>query len=121
MMMDNEFRDLRPLDPRGDPERWARMTATIARRAAPELARRRAAQPGLMMLLSAWARPAATAAAGIAAAAMAVLMLGSAEPQPDPSPDYALMLGYPAPVAQWVEHDVTPSVEELMASMEGVY
>jgi ferric-dicitrate binding protein FerR (iron transport regulator) len=120
MMMDNEFRDLRPLDPREDPERWARMTASIARRAAPELARRRAAQPGLMMLLSTWARPAVSAAAGLAAAALAVLVLGATEPQADPTPDYALTLGYPTPVAQWMEHGITPSVEELMVSMEGV-
>lgn len=120
MRMDDEFRDLRPLDPRQNRERWERMAAGIARAAAPELARRAAAPtPGLLALLSTWTRPAMSAAGGLAMAAAVLLLLGGQEARVEPSPEYALALGYPATVASWMEAGVTPSVEELMVSLEG--
>lgn len=119
----SEFRDLAPLSPRLDGERWARMTAAIERAAAPELERRRAiAAPGIAWLISEWFRPALSGAIAVASAASLFLALGdpgSATPQLNPgvSDD----LGFSEPVAAWIEADVQPSVEELLLSMETGY
>lgn len=120
MKMDDEFRDLAPLRPRQDRERWERMVAAVERAAAPELARRAAAGPiGLLGLLSEWTRSAGAAALAVAAAAIALLLLGPVGVESESPPGVSQALGYPDPVAEWVEVDLTPSVEELVLSLEG--
>lgn len=115
--------DLRALDPRRDPRRWQRMVGRITHAAAPELARRaqaaRLPPEGLLALLSGWARPALSAAAALAAAAATVLVLTAGDAHTGPAPGIAEGLGYPQPVALWVETGQTPSVEELLVSLEG--
>lgn len=110
--------DLTPLDPRRDPPRWEAMVQGINRAAAGEIARRASVRdPGVLYLLSEWRRPAAAAYAAIAASAAAILLL-----QPGstgaPDPGIASALGYPEPVAAWVESDWSPSVEELLFAIE---
>lgn len=120
MRMDDEFRDLAPLRPSRDAARWERMVAAVERAAAPELARRAAAAPvGLLGLLSEWTRSAGAAALAVAAAAIALLLLGPIGGEADSPPGVSQALGYPDPVAAWVEVDLTPSVEELVLSLEG--
>ncbi len=46
--MEDDFRDLAPLDPARDPARWERMVGSVMTAAGPELARRASLpQPGL--------------------------------------------------------------------------
>ena len=120
MKMNDDFRDLAPLDPARDAERWQRMAQGISRAAAGELARRReAAAPDLFLLLSGWLRPTLSAAVALAAIAGAVLVLGHSEPTPEPHPGVADALGYPTPVAVWMETDRAPSLEEVVHALEG--
>lgn len=117
--MEDGFRDLAPLDPAADPARWERMVAGVTAAAAPELARRaRHPAPGMLVVLSGWARPAAGGAALLAAAAALFL---AATPPPAPASDgtEAGALGYPAAVATWLEGGTAPSVEEMVAALEG--
>ncbi len=119
MNIEDGFRDLAPLDPTRDAERWERMVAGITAAAAPELARRaRLPAPGMMMLLADWVRPTVSAAALMAAAAGAFLVArpdtASAE-----SASLASELGYSSTVATWADAESAPSVEEMMG-LEGV-
>jgi hypothetical protein len=112
--------EIQLLDPARDPERWERMVRDVLRAAAPELQRRAIATPdGLLSLLSAWLRPALSAAAALALAAASVLALTGGRGEPQPPPGIAESLGYPGPVARWVEDGQLPSVEELLVSLEG--
>jgi hypothetical protein len=113
-----DFRDLAPLSPRLDPARWERMAAGISAAAAPELAHRAAAPDlGLLVVLSSWARPALSAAAALAIAAGGALVLqGAFDSREDTA--VASVLGYPSTVAAWVETGRTPSVEELVYSLD---
>jgi hypothetical protein len=118
--IEDGFRDLAPLDPTRDAERWERMVAGITAAAAPELARRaRLPAPGMMMLLADWVRPTVSAAALMAAAAGAFLVAGpeSAAVAAD-SESVAAQLGYSSTVATWVDAESAPSVEE-MVGLEG--
>lgn len=120
MDMDDGHRDLAPLSPRGDPERWARMVAAVERAAAPELARRAAgAGPGLVVLLSDWRRRAMPAALAVAAAAGALLVLGPGSSAMEAEPGVSEALGYPEVIAVWVETDREPTLEEVVISLEG--
>ncbi len=113
---------LRALDPGRDPERFERLVDGILRAAAPELARRAEAQavpPSLLLGLSDWLRPALAAAALVAFLALATLVGGGARADLEPPPGLTEALGYPAPVATWVETERAPSVEELLISLEG--
>jgi hypothetical protein len=116
-MNESSGRDLEPLDPSADTERWERMVAGINRAAADEITRRASASdPGVIALLSSWRRPAAAFYAAIAAGAAAILLV-----QPggtSPGTGVAAALGYAEPVAAWVEADLSPSVEELLFAME---
>lgn len=119
MNIEDGFRDLAPLDPTRDAERWERMVAGITAAAAPELARRaRLPAPGMMMLLADWVRPTLSGAALMAAAAGAFLAArpdtASAE-----AASLASELGYSSSVAAWADAESAPSVEE-MVSLEGV-
>ena len=112
-------RDLGPLDPAADPQRWEAMIQGINRAAAPEIARRRTLpEPGVLLFLADWRRPAAAACTAIAAGAAAILLV-----QPPRAAEtetgMAQALGYPDPIATWVETGVSPSVEELVFSLEG--
>lgn len=120
MNIDDQFRDLAPLSPRADPDRWARMTAGIQAAAAPELARRRAQAPlSVMMMLSRWGRPTLSGAAAVAAAAMITLFLSSGAIDSESlTPGVSDGLGYSQPLAAWIEADWQPSVEEILLTME---
>jgi hypothetical protein len=120
MNIDDEFRDLAPLDPRLDPRRWERMVGGVMQAAAPELSRRTAApDPGLLLLIHGWTRPALSTAAALAAAAATVLMLRGPATPAATEEVLSTELGYPASVATWAETGDVPSVEELMLSLEG--
>lgn len=120
MKMEDDFRDLAPLRPRLDPERWERMVSSVEAAAVPELARRSAfGAPGLLGMLSEWTRSAGAAALVVAAAAIALLVMGPVGADGDGAPGMSEALGYPDAVAAWVEVGVTPSVEELVLSLEG--
>lgn len=113
------FRDLAPLSPRTDPVRWEAMVASIEDAAAPELARRAAvAGVSLTALLSGWTGSAVPAALTVAIAAMALLLLGRA-PDTESAPGVSDALGFPEPVAAWVEVNETPSLEEMVLLLEG--
>jgi hypothetical protein len=115
--IDDGFRDLAPLDPSRDSQRWERMVVGITAAAAPELARRaRLPAPGMLMLLADWVRPTVSAAALMAAVAGAFLV---ARPASAEAGGLAVELGYSSAVAEWVETESAPSVEELMADLEG--
>jgi hypothetical protein len=117
--IEDGFRDLAPLDPTRDAERWERMVAGITASAAPELARRaRLPAPGMMMLLADWVRPTVSAAALMAAAAGAFLVTG-ARPAAAETASVASQLGYSTTVASWVDAESAPSVEEMVAGLEG--
>ena len=119
MNIDDEFRDLAPLSPKLRPGQWDRMTAAIEAAAAPELARRsRLPDTGLMAVLFAWTRPAASAAVAFASAAGLVLALAAPRSEPLP-PGVADALGYPDAVAVWLETGTAPSVEELLVAVDG--
>ncbi|HEU0302454.1 MAG TPA: hypothetical protein VFR37_23545 [Longimicrobium sp.] len=118
MNIEDGFRDLAPLDPGRDPDRWEAMVAGITAAAAPELARRtRLPAPGMLMLLADWVRPTVSAAALMAAAAGAFLLArpgsaGAANSLPSE-------LGYSASVASWVDAQSAPSLEEMVLGGEG--
>ncbi len=119
MNFEDGFRDMAPLDPSRDTERWERMVAGITAAAAPELARRaRLPAPGMMMLLADWVRPTLSAAAVMAAAAGAFLLTGSDSAAEAGS--LASEMGYSTSVANWVDAESAPSVEEMVLDWEGV-
>ncbi len=119
--MEDDFRDLAPLDPARDPARWERMVGSVMTAAGPELARRASLpQPGMLLLLSDWMRPAVSAAALLAAAAAAFLVTsGPAGTPAVGGGGLADALGYPEAVVTWMETGQTPSVEALMVALEG--
>ena len=118
MNIEDGFRDLAPLDPTRDAERWERMVAGITAAAAPELARRaRLPAPNMMMLLADWVRPTLSAAAVMAAAAGAFLVAGPDSATAEPA-TLASQLGYSSSVASWVSAESAPSLEE-MVGLEG--
>jgi hypothetical protein len=115
---DREIRDLAPLDPRGEPRRWEAMVQGINRAAAGEIARRATPrETGVIVFLAGWRRPAAAVCGAIAACAAAILLL---QPRSTEAEDggFASALGYPRTVAEWVEADWSPSVEELLFALE---
>jgi hypothetical protein len=117
--IEDGFRDLAPLDPGRDAERWERMVAGITAAAAPELARRaRLPAPGMMMLLADWVRPTVSAAALMAAAAGAFLVAGPDAASAETA-SLGTSLGYSSTVAGWVDAESAPSLEE-MVGLEGV-
>lgn len=120
MNFEDDFRDLAPLDPGRDPERWERMVGSIMAAAGPELARRASLPaPGMLLLLSDWMRPAVSTAALLAAAAAAFLLTAQPDAARTAGPGVADALGYPDAVAAWVDGGQTPSVEALVVALEG--
>ena len=120
MNIEDDFRDLAPLDPSRDPARWERMVAGVMAAAGPELARRASQpQPGMLLLLADWMRPTVSAAALLAAAAAAFLVTGGPVQTSTASGGLADALGYPTAVADWVDDGQTPSVEALVVALEG--
>jgi hypothetical protein len=116
--IEDGFRDLAPLDPSRDPDRWEAMISGITAAAAPELARRaRLPAPGMMMLLADWVRPTLSAAAIITAAAGAFLLTGTDSAAETGS--LATQFGYSSSVASWVDAESAPSVEEMVLGLEG--
>jgi hypothetical protein len=115
--IEDGFRDLAPLDPSLDTERWERMVSGITLAAAPELGRRaRLPSPGMLMLLADWVRPTISAAAVMAAAAAAFLV--SRPEAATVETTLASQLGYSSSVSTWVDTESAPSLEEMMG-LEG--
>ncbi len=98
------------------PERQAALAAAIAARSAPVLARYRGARSPVAVL-AAWLRPALAAAAVIVLVALAAL-LGSRPREATAVPSTAEALGFPGPVVAWAEAGRTPSLEELVTTLE---
>jgi hypothetical protein len=120
MDMNDGFRDLAPLRPRADPDRWASMVAGVERAAAPELARRAANRASdLIGLLSSWTGSAVPAAVAIATAAVTMLVLAERSGPAEPAPGVSDALGFPAPIAAWVEMSEPLSLEEMVLVLEG--
>lgn len=119
MDINDGFRDLAPLRPRADPDRWASMVARVEGAAAPELARRAANRAhDLTGLLSSWTRSAVPAALAIAAAAVTMLVLDRPPSPAEPAPGVSAALGFPDPIAAWVEGSEPPSLEEMVLVLE---
>jgi len=120
--IEDDFRDLAPLDPGRDAVRWESMVGAITRAAQPELARRsRMPAPGMLMLLSDWMRPAVSTAALLAAAAGTFLLT---EQQTTATASTATTAGladalYPVPVATWMDAGQAPSLEDMVTALEG--
>ena len=126
MRLEDDFRDLAPLDPSQDGARWERMVAGITLASAPELQRRtRLPDMGLLQLLAGYVRPAVSAAALMAAAAGAVFVAAGEQSTTVADGDavsqaqVASGMGYPSSVAGWVASDNTPSASEMVAAMQG--
>lgn len=118
--MDPERLDLSPLDPAADAERWARLATAIARRAAPELARR-AALKSPLYLLAGWARPMLSAAAALAAIAVTTLATADRTPRREAALPRGLVevLQVPAPAATWLQEEREPTVDDLILALDG--
>jgi hypothetical protein len=118
--MDPERLDLSPLDPAADAERWARLAAAIARRAAPELARR-AQLKSPLLFLAGWARPMLSAAAALAAISVATLATADHTPRRVATPPRGLVevLQVPAPAAAWLLEERAPTVDDLILALDG--
>jgi hypothetical protein len=114
-MMTEERIDLSPIDL--DPDRRAALTAAIAARGQPILARYAAARTPLMVLV-AWLRPTLAAAAIVVAVAIGVLARTTREDATVSAPTTSEALGLPGPWVAWVETGRAPSLEELVVSME---
>jgi hypothetical protein len=112
-MMDEQPTDLTPLGL--DAGRRAALTARILERGAPILARYGSRGP--VVVLAGWLRPALAAAALIAAVALGALVAGRPE-EAVAGPTTAEALGFPAPLAAWAEVGRTPSLEEVVISLE---
>ena len=119
MNIEDDFRDLAPLDPERDSARWERMVAGVVAAAGPELARRAGLpQPGMLLLLADWLRPTVSTAALLAAAAAAFLVTQETA-APATGGGLADALGYPTAVAEWMDDGQAPSVEALVVDLEG--
>lgn len=120
MNIEDDFRDLAPLDPGRDSARWERMVAGVMAAAGPELARRASLpQPGMLLLLADWLRPTVSTAALLAAAAAAFLVTTESAPTAAAGSGLADALGYPTAVAEWMDDGAAPSVEALLVDLEG--
>ena len=111
--MIDERTDLNPLEL--DPERGASLIDAILARGEPILARY--AERGPLVIVAGWLRPALAAAAIVAGVALGALLAA----RPDEAaavPTTAEALGFPGPVAAWAEAGHTPSLEELVISLE---
>jgi hypothetical protein len=118
--IEDDFRDLAPLDPERDSARWERMVAGVMAAAGPELARRQSLpQPGMLLLLSDWLRPTVSTAALLAAAAAAFLVTQETTAPAAAGAGLADALGYPTAVAEWMDDGQAPSVEALVVDLEG--
>ncbi len=120
MNIEDDFRDLAPLDPERDSARWERMVSGVMAAAGPELARRAGLpQPGVLLLLSDWLRPTVSTAALLAAAAAAFLVTQEAAAPAAAGAGLADALGYPTAVAEWMDGGQAPSLEALVVDLEG--
>jgi hypothetical protein len=93
------------------------LVAAIMANAAPELARRGAADFTPLQMLTGWSRPALAAAAVVAALCIGVLSLERVE-QPQPGYGLADALAVPGPAAAWLADERTPTVADVLVSME---
>jgi hypothetical protein len=114
-MMTEERIDLSPIDL--DPDRRAALTAAIAARGQPILARYAAARTPLLVL-AAWLRPTLAAAAIVTAVALGILAYTAREGEPATTLSISEALGLPGPWVAWVETGRSPSLEELVVSLE---
>lgn len=116
--MDSERLDLSVIDPLSDAHE-ERLVRAITRRAGPELMRR-AAQNSPIALVASWARPALAAAAVMVVLSSSVLRM-TRDARFAQTPDYGIVeaLHLPAPVADWIVEDRTPTVRDLILVIEG--
>ena len=104
------------LDPMKEPERWEALVARINQAAAPLLEVRRPAS--VWHTLSRWQRPVAWGSAGLVTAAVLSLLVlpsGAGEGSRDVILAEAVV---PWTVAAWMEGEYTPTVMELVQSVE---
>jgi len=118
--MDPQRLDLSSLDPTANSERWERLVHTIMQRAAPELARRAAAVDPVGML-SSWIRPLIPAAAALAAASAGLLLWSARDGGTAVAnvPGVVEALQIPRPAADWLVEGRGPSLQDLLAALEG--
>src|SRR5690606_358270 len=119
-LMDEHPIDLSPLDPAADPDRWERLIETIARAAAPELARR-AETRSVIAIIGHWLRPALAAGIVLAVGATATLSLLERDAERPPMPtaglEEALELG--EPVSLWLSENRAPTTSDLLLALDG--
>lgn len=111
--------DLSPLAHDRDPAAHARAVATIMRRAASELARRRAAGSPIGQLAG-WWRPLLAMAAVLTVVAVGVLarVTPSAVTIEADTPRMGQWLGMPSTVASWLEANQAPSPVQVFAALQ---
>lgn len=108
------------LDPLKEPERWEALVGQIGKKAAPYLAGRRE-PPGVLDLITRWARPALATAASLALLATAAVVARGEPQSPAGAAGTELALAeavMPATFAAWVAGASSPSVTEMVRELE---
>lgn len=116
--MTDDRMDLSPLDPTGDREHFEPIVASIADRAALELARRRA-RTSAFGQIAGWRRPMLAAAAAIVIASVAVLTQVAIPTNDVRAEGLAVAMGVPQGLAEWVTGGGTPTPADLLAGLAG--
>jgi len=111
--MNERWRDLSPLDPERDPERWEALMRRTRAAAAGELSRRAfAVSPAAP--LARWVRPALAMAASLAVAAGGVLALTPASAQTAAAPGVAEAMGMPYAMTVSAEEGANDAADRLL-------
>ncbi len=116
--MNDDRMDFSPLDPTADRKHFERVVASIGDRAALELARRRA-RTSAFGQIAGWRRPMLAAAAAIVIASVAVLTQVTTPANDDRSQGFAIAMGVPQGLAEWVTGGGTPTPADLLAGLAG--
>lgn len=116
--MTDDRMDLSPLDPTADGEHFERIVASIGDRAALELARRRAGTSAFGQIAG-WRRPMLAAAAAIVIASVAVLTQIATPTNHNRSEGFAVAIGVPLGLAEWVTGGGTPTPADLLTGLAG--
>lgn len=111
----DEHDDLNPLD---HPERWEQLVDSIVAQGENQLSDRRG-RSGLASIVTAWARPALSAAASVLLLLTAAAAVRNANPpaaaEPEPTLTVSLL---PETYAAWIMTDYAPTVAELAYALE---
>jgi hypothetical protein len=126
--LDSAPLDLSALRADAAPEDFETMVAAVLRDADGELVRRaernqrfRTEAPGVLALLTGWARPILAAAAGVVVLASGTLgwvWLASVPPPPADPVALGEVLGLPATVATWLDEGRAPTGLDLLLALE---